>query len=36
MTIMVVEDVKKLAGFIRKGLEENGFAVTVSHDGNDA
>jgi len=36
MNILVVEDEKKLAGFIRKGLEENGFAVTVSHDGNEA
>ena len=36
MNILVVEDEKKLARFIRKGLEENGFAVTVSHDGNDA
>lgn len=36
MRILVVEDEKKLAGFIRKGLEEQGFAVTVSHDGNEA
>ena len=36
MKILVVEDEKKLAGFIRKGLEEHGFAVTVSHDGNEA
>ncbi|MEI6562876.1 MAG: response regulator transcription factor [bacterium] len=36
MNILVVEDEKKLAGFIRKGLEENGFAVTVSHEGNEA
>jgi len=34
--IFVVEDEKKLAGFMRKGLEEQGFAVTVSHDGNEA
>ena len=36
MKILVVEDERKLAGFIRKGLEEHGFAVTVSHDGNEA
>ena len=36
MNILVVEDEKKLAGFIRKGLEEHGFGVTVSHDGNEA
>jgi two-component system, OmpR family, response regulator len=34
--VLVVEDEKKLAGFIRKGLEEHGFAVTVSHNGDDA
>ena len=36
MKILVVEDEKKLAGFIRKGLEEHGFTVTTSHDGNEA
>jgi DNA-binding response OmpR family regulator len=36
MTILVVEDEKKLAGFVAKGLEEHGFTVTVSHDGNEA
>ncbi len=36
MNILVVEDEKKLASFIRKGLEEHGFAVTVSHNGDDA
>ena len=36
MKILVVEDEKKLGEFIRKGLEEQGFAVTVSHDGHDA
>jgi DNA-binding response OmpR family regulator len=36
MKILVVEDEKKLAGFIRRGLEEHGFAVTVSHDGDEA
>lgn len=36
MRVLVVEDEKKLAGFIRKGLEEHGFAVTVCHNGDDA
>lgn len=36
MTILVVEDEKKLAGFVAKGLEEHGFKVTVCHDGNEA
>jgi len=36
MNILVVEDEKKLASFIGKGLEEQGFTVTVSHEGNEA
>ena len=36
MKILVVEDEKKLAGFIRKGLEEHGFTVEVCHNGDDA
>lgn len=36
MTILVVEDEKKLAGFVAKGLEENGFKVTVCHNGDEA
>lgn len=36
MNILVVEDEKKLAGFVAKGLEEHGFKVTVCHDGNEA
>jgi len=36
MNILVVEDEKKIAGFIRKGLEEQGFNVTVSHNGDEA
>ena len=36
MKILVVEDEKKLAGFICKGLEEHGFSTTVCHDGNEA
>lgn len=33
MSILVVEDEKKVAGFIKRGLEEDGFSVTVVHDG---
>ena len=35
MNILLVEDEQKLAGFVRKGLEEQGFAVTVCHDGDE-
>lgn len=35
MKILVVEDEKKIASFIRKGLEEQGFVVDVSHHGDD-
>lgn len=35
MRILVVEDEKKLAGFVRQGLEEEGHAVDISHDGED-
>lgn len=33
MRLLVVEDEKKLAGFIKKGLEEEGYAVDVALDG---
>ena|ERR1039457_2414778 len=33
MKILVVEDEKKIAGFIKRGLEEDDYAVTVTHDG---
>jgi two-component system OmpR family response regulator len=36
MKILVVEDESKIAAFVRKGLEAQGFAVTVLNDGNDA
>lgn len=36
MKILVVEDEKKFAGFVCRGLEEHGFAVTVSHNGDEA
>ncbi len=34
MRILVVEDERKVAGFIRKGLEEEGYAVDVAKDGD--
>lgn len=33
MRLLVIEDEKKLAGFIKKGLEEEGYAVDVASDG---
>lgn len=33
--MLVVEDERKIASFIRKGLEELGFSVDVRHDGNE-
>lgn len=36
MKILLVEDEVKIAGFVRKGLEAQGFAVTVSGDGIQA
>lgn len=36
MKVLVVEDEKKIASFIRKGLEELGFSVEVCHDGAEA
>lgn len=35
MRVLVVEDEKKVARFIQQGLEEEHYAVDVSHDGND-
>ena len=35
MRILVVEDEKKLATYIKKGLEENHFAVDLSYDGEE-
>lgn len=35
MRILVVEDNKKVASFIEKGLREEGYAVDVAHDGVD-
>ena len=36
MRVLVIEDEKKTASFIRKALQAEGFAVDVCHDGNDA
>jgi len=35
MRILVVEDEKQIAGFVRKGLEEQGFKVDVSYNGDE-
>src|SRR5262249_33867951 len=36
MRLLVVEDEKKTASFIRKALQAEGFAVDVCHTGDDA
>lgn len=36
MRVLVVEDEPKIADFIRKGLTENGYAVDVASDGEEA
>jgi len=36
MRVLVVEDEEKIAGFVRRGLEERGFAVDVCDRGDDA
>src|SRR3954468_12736675 len=36
MRVLVVEDEKKTAAFIRKALQAENFAVDVSHNGNEA
>jgi heavy metal response regulator len=33
--ILVIEDEKKVAEFIRRGLREEGYAVDIAHDGNE-
>ena len=35
MRLLVVEDDKKIASFLQKGLQEAGFSVDVSHNGID-
>jgi DNA-binding response OmpR family regulator len=36
MRVLVVEDERKVASFIRQGLEEEGYAVEVARDGEEA
>ena len=36
MRILVVEDDRRVAAFIQRGLEEEGYAVDVLHDGTEA
>jgi two-component system OmpR family response regulator len=36
MKVLVVEDDRKVAGFLRQGLEEEGYAVDVARDGHEA
>lgn len=33
LQILIIEDERKVAAFIKKGLEENGFSTTVAYDG---
>jgi DNA-binding response OmpR family regulator len=35
MRILVIEDEKKVADFIKRGLKEEGYAVDVASDGED-
>ena len=35
MRILVVEDEKKVAGFIRRGLKEEGYSVDAAYDGEE-
>lgn len=35
-TILIAEDEDRISSFLRKGLERNGFAVTVAEDGESA
>ncbi len=36
MKVLIVEDEKQIAGFVKKGLEEQGFVVEWCADGNEA
>ena len=36
MRLLVVEDEKKVASFLQKGLEEEYYAVDVAYDGEEA
>jgi len=35
MRLLIVEDEKKTAGFLKKGLTENDFVVDVAHTAED-
>ena len=35
MRILVIEDEKKIAGFIKRGLKEEGYAVDTASDGEE-
>ncbi|OPY61894.1 MAG: Transcriptional activator protein CzcR [Syntrophorhabdaceae bacterium PtaU1.Bin034] len=35
MKILIVEDEKKVASFVRKGLQEEGYSVDMAHNGED-
>lgn len=35
MRILIIEDEKKMAAYLKKGLTENGFIVDVAHNGQD-
>lgn len=35
MNVLIIEDDRKIASFIRKGLEEQGFTVSVCRDGDE-
>ena len=36
MRVLLVEDERKISEFIRRGLSEQGYAVDVAHDGDEA
>jgi DNA-binding response OmpR family regulator len=36
MRVLVIEDEKKTASFIRKALQAEGYAVDVCHNGDEA
>jgi two-component system copper resistance phosphate regulon response regulator CusR len=36
MKVLIVEDERKIADYLHKGLTEQGFSVDVAHDGQDA
>jgi len=36
MRVLIVEDERRIADFIRRGLSEQGYAVDVAHDGDEA